>query len=87
VKYVGVDVHKKFCRVCLKDRDGNILDEFNIPNSRGGFALLLDAISGRRRPSQESTGNLWAPLYTTPGGGVQGVLANPKKTRAIAEAG
>ncbi|MHA1363459.1 MAG: IS110 family transposase, partial [Candidatus Freyarchaeota archaeon] len=88
MKYVGVDVHKKFCRVCLKDRDGVILDEFSIPNSRGGFALLLDAVGdGEAKAVIESTGNFWVPLYTAlEEAGVEVVLANPKKTRAIAEA-
>ena len=46
MKYVGVDVHKKFCRVCVKNRDGIILDEFSVPNDRGGFTRLLDAVGG-----------------------------------------
>ena len=88
MKYVGVDVHKKFCRVCVKDRDGIILDEFNIPNDRGGFTRLLDAVGGGEAKAViESTGNFWIPLYTAlEEAGVEVVLANPKKTRAIAEA-
>ncbi|MEX2704207.1 MAG: transposase [Candidatus Freyrarchaeum guaymaensis] len=88
MKYVGVDVHKKFCRVCVKDRDGNILDEFSIPNDRGGFTRLLDAVGGGEAKAViESTGNFWIPLYTAlEEAGVEVVLANPKKTRAIAEA-
>ncbi len=70
MKYVGVDVHKKFCRVCVKNRDGIILDEFSIPNDRGGFTRLLDAVGGGEAKAViESTGNLWIPLYTAPGGG------------------
>lgn len=71
VKHVGVDAHKRFCRVCVKDRDGIILDEFNIPNGGGGFALLLDALDGEAKAVIESTGNPTGspPLYTAPGGG------------------
>lgn len=88
MKYVSVDMHKKFCRACMKDRDGNILDELTFSNNRGGFALLLDALGdGKAKAVIESTGNLWVPLYTTlEEAGVEVVLANPKKTRAIAEA-
>jgi len=88
VKYVGVDVHKKFCRVCVKNRDGIILDEFSVPNDRGGFTRLLDAVGGGEAKAViESTGNFWIPLYTAlEEAGVEVVLANPKKTRAIAEA-
>ncbi len=88
MKYVGVDVHKKFCRVCVKDRDGIILDEFSVPNDRGGFTRLLDAVGGGEAKAViESTGNFWIPLYTAlEEAGVEVVLANPKKTRAIAEA-
>lgn len=88
MKYVGVDMHKKFCQACVKDRDGNILDELTFSNSGGGFALLLDAVGGgEAKVVMESTGNLWIPLYTAlEEADVEAMLANPKKTRAIAEA-
>jgi len=80
VTYIGVNAYKKFCRVCVKNSDEIILDEFNSPNSRSDFTLPLDAIGGMEAKAvTESTSNLWVPLYTAFGeAGVQGVLANPR---------
>ncbi len=66
--YIGIDVHKKTCNACIKDREGNILRELKFPN--------------------KSTGNMWLRLYLgLEEAGVDVVLANPKKTKAIASRG
>lgn len=86
--YIGIDVDKKLCHACIKDRDGNIIKELNFRNESSGFDTLLDCIKGgEARAVIESTGNLWIRLYTRlEEAGVKVVLANPKKTKAIAEA-
>lgn len=86
--YIGIDVHKKLCNACIKDRDGNVLGELTFPNNSSGIDKLLDEINNRDATAAlESTSNLWLRLYTTlEESGIEVVLVNPKKTRAIAEA-
>lgn len=88
MRYIGIDVHKKTCNACIKDRDGNILRELKFPNKSTGTDKLLDVIDGREAKAViESTGNMWLRLYRgLEEAGVDVVLANPKKTKAIAEA-
>lgn len=86
--YIGVDVHKKLCRACIKDRDGRVHGELTFPNKGHGIEMLLEAIEGKKAKAViESTGNLWLRLYLSlEEAGVVVFLANPRKTRAIAEA-
>lgn len=86
--YIGIDVHKKLCHACIKDRDGKVLGELSFPNKSYGIDTLLDAIDGSDAKAViESTGNLWLPLYLSlEEARVEVILANPKKTKAIAEA-
>jgi hypothetical protein len=46
--YVGIDVHKKLCNACIKDRDGNVLEELAFPNKSSGIDMLLEALAGRK---------------------------------------
>ncbi|MGB3459304.1 MAG: transposase [Halobacteriota archaeon] len=86
--YIGIDVHKKMCNACIKDLEGNIQKELEFPNKSTGTDKLLEAIEGREAKAViESTGNMWLRLYLgLEEAGVEVVLANPKKTKAIAEA-
>lgn len=86
--YIGIDVHKKLCNACIKDRDGNVLGEMAFPNKSYGIDMLLEAIDGKKAKAViESTGNLWLRLYLSlEEAGVDVLLANPQKTKAIAEA-
>jgi len=88
---VGIDVHKKRCQACLKDEKGKLIQELTIPNSIEGaeqLARLLEGY-GEAKIALESTGNLWVRIYDTLnqyGAPFKLVLANPYKTRIIAEA-
>jgi transposase len=86
--YIGIDVHKKLCNACIKDRDGNVLGELTFPNKEHGIDMLLETIDGKKAKAViESTSNLWLRLYLgLEEAGVKVILANPKKTKAIAEA-
>jgi transposase len=86
--YVGIDVHKKLCYACIKDRDGNVLEELTFPNKGHGIDTLLEVIADRKAKAViESTCNLWIRLYLSlEEAGMEVILANPKKTKAIAEA-
>jgi transposase len=76
------------CNACIKDLEGNIQKELEFPNKSTGTDKLLEAIEGREAKAViESTGNMWLRLYLgLEAAGVDVVLANPKKTKAIAEA-
>ncbi|MFQ5833745.1 MAG: IS110 family transposase [Candidatus Thorarchaeota archaeon] len=86
--YIGIDVHKKFCYACIKDKRGVLLEEFRFLNTDQGFTRLLRAIGARPTKAViESTGNLWLRLFLTlEESGVEVILSNPSKTKAIAEA-
>lgn len=86
--YIGIDVHKKICTACIKDREGRVVDELTFPNTSYGIDMLLEAIDGKEAKAViESTSNLWLRVYLSlEVAGVEVLLANPKKTKAIAEA-
>ena len=87
---VGVDVHKKRCRACLKDEKGRLIEELSFQRDAEGivdFRNLLQSY-GEAKIVLESTGNLWIPVYDnlTENPRNRVILANPRKTRIIAEA-
>ena len=88
---LGIDVGKRKCRAALKDDKGKILDEFFFGNDRDGIHNLLSRIQSHGKCSTravlESTGNMWMKIHDTlEDNGIDTVLANPYKTRIIAEA-
>jgi len=63
VKYTGINMHRIY-RVCVKNRGGIILNEFNLPNGRSGFILPLDTIGDEEAKAlTESKSNL---AHSTP---------------------
>src|SRR3954470_19196493 len=89
MNHLGIDVGKRRCRAALKDDKGNILDEFFFSNERNGIHNLLSRIQshGKCVAVLESTGNLWMRIHDTLEEiGIDTKLANPYKTRIIAEA-
>lgn len=86
-RYIGLDVSKRKCRACIMDYEGFVLDEFNFENSNDGIDDLLTKLSIDDKIVMESTGNLWLNIYDKlEDNGIQCVLANPMKTKAIASA-
>ena len=88
---LGIDVGKRKCRAALKDDKGKILDEFFFGNDRDGIHNLLSRIQSHGKCSTravlESTGNMWMKIHDTlEENGIDTILANPYKTRIIAEA-
>jgi len=86
--YIGIDVHKKFCVACIKDKEGTVLAQLKFLNKSRGMDKLLEIVDGRpAKAVVESTGNLWLRLFNTlEEAGVEVILSNPSKTKAIAEA-
>lgn len=85
--YIGIDIDKKKCVACLQDKTGRILYGMKFENRKSGFQNLLKLLKGRKAKAViESTGNLWIRLYTAlEESGIEVKLANPYKTRVIAE--
>ncbi len=85
---IGIDVGKKSFQACLKDEQGNILGEFSLENSGFGARRLVEAVKGMpARAAIEANGNHRVRLHDLlEERGIDTVLANPVKTRLIAEA-
>ena len=87
--YVGIDIGKKRCAACVTDENGQIQRELIYRNTRTGIIELAEILEGHGECTAvvESTGNLWLKTYEVQEGNEVPVkLANPLKTRAIAEA-
>ncbi|HXS59460.1 MAG TPA: IS110 family transposase [Candidatus Sulfopaludibacter sp.] len=88
---LGIDVGKRKCRAALKDDKGKILDEFFFGNDKDGIHNLLSRIQSHGKCSTravlESTGNMWMKIHDMlEENEIDTKLANPYKTRIIAEA-
>ena len=87
---IAVDIGKRRCIVCIMNDKGTILEETSYDNtSRDADSFAKQAIRkyGICRAVCESTGNLWIKTYEAfEKHGICVRLANPLKTRAIAEA-
>ena len=91
MNHLGIDVGKRKCRAAIKDDKGKILDEFFFGNDGSGIHSLLSRIQSLGecsiRAVLESTGNMWIRIHDTlEDNGIDTVLANPYKTKIIAEA-
>jgi transposase len=88
--YVGVDIGKKNCVTCIMDQEGAISEMSSFPNTSSDafeYARQLLKKYGKCKAVVESTGNMWMKTYEAfESNGIQVKLANPVKTRAIAEA-
>lgn len=87
MNYIGMDIHKQFTVAVAKDRDGNLLAEDKFDNSRKNFGeFLRDFKQEETKIVMEST-SVWEPIYDLIEDMNYSIkLANPLKTRAIAEA-
>jgi transposase len=91
LNHLGIDVGKKKCRVALKDDRGKILDEFFFGNNSQGILELIERTHnhGTKKCNAvlESTGNMWMRIHDTlEDNGIDTILANPYKTKIIAQA-
>lgn len=90
LKNITVDIGKKKCVVCIMDENGTILDETSFDNTLNDASLFAEQTMQRYQKCQavcESTGNLWIKTHDSfEKHGIPVKLANPLKTRAIAEA-
>ena len=87
MNYVGIDIHKKYSVACVQDEKGQIIRRERIEGNRvEGFQRCLKG--ERSRAVIEASWN-WAKIYEILEG-LEGleevVLANPLRTRLIADA-
>lgn len=87
MNYIGMDIHKQFTVAVAKDKDGNKLAEEKFDNSKDNFEKFLKGfLPGETKIVIEST-SVWEYIYDLlEGMSYKTILANPVKTRAIAEA-
>ena len=91
MNHLGIDVGKRKCRGALKDDRGKILDEFFFGNNSQGILELIKRTQNYRTKKcnavLESTGNMWMRIHDTlEDNGIDTILANPYKTKIIAQA-
>ena len=86
--HVGIDHHKRYSHVNLLDDSGTILWEGRLGNDRSTFeSLKAKFIGDTPVRSVLEAGRNWGPLFDTLDElGMNPILANPIKVRAIAEA-
>ena len=91
LNYIGVDIGKRNCIVCIMDSNRSIIKETNYYNTleqAESFASSIKRKHGTESTAVcESTGNLWLKTYQAfEKHDIDVKLANPLKTKAIAEA-
>lgn len=84
--YAGVDAHKKYSQVVLTDDHGNRIAQASLSNDLGCFQNFFKQATEPVKAVVEA-GRTWGVIYDLLESiGVEPFLANPLKTRAIAEA-
>jgi len=85
MKYVGIDLHKRFSVASVVDEKGKLIEQRKLPNG----IEIKEFLEGHSSPLQvavEATGN-WQWLYELlEGEGIEVKLSHPLKTKAIASA-
>jgi transposase len=87
IRYVGLDVHKRFVEVCILDPQGKVRYRGQVDCRRGA---LQHFAQHRLRQSDhvalEATTNTWPVVEILRASVARVVVGNPLKTKAIAEA-
>ncbi len=90
MKSIGMDIGKKKCFVCVMDEKGIILEESGYDNTlhdANAFARNMKQKYKKCQAVCESAGNMWMKTFESfEKNNIPIKLANPLKTRAIAEA-
>jgi transposase len=84
--YAGVDAHKKYSRVVVTDNHGTKIAQASLSNDLSCFQEFFSQATQPVKAVVEA-GRTWGVIYDLLESiGIEPVLANPLKTRAIAEA-
>src|SRR3989344_4184478 len=87
MNYIGMDIHKQFTVAVAKDRDGNLLAEEKFDNHKCNFEKFLEEFNPEETKIVIESSSIWEYIYEM----LEEMkfeikLANPIKTRTIAEA-
>jgi len=84
--YAGVDTHKKYSRIIVTDQSGNKVAQASLSNDQASFNEFFQKLDEPTKSVVEA-GRNWGIIYDMLEDlGAKPILANPLKTRAIAEA-
>jgi len=87
MNYIGMDIHKQFTVAVVKDKEGNELDNEKFDNSQENFRKFLFPYSPEETKIVMESTSVWEPIFDIiEDMKYQIKLANPIKTRAIADA-
>jgi transposase len=87
MNYIGMDIHKQFTVAVVKDKDGIELENEKFDNSKESFKRFLSVYPAAETEIVMESTSVWEPIYDIIDEMEYKVkLANPFKTRAIAEA-
>jgi transposase len=85
--YIGMDIHKEFTVAVAKDRDGNLLAKDKFTNTKKNFEKFFKCFPPNETVAVMESTSVWEYIYEIlEEMGYSPKLANPVKTRAIAEA-
>ena len=87
MNYIGMDIHKQFTVVVVKDKEGKELEIEKFNNDKENFQKFLKIYKPEETEIVMESTSVWEPIYDM----IEDMkypikLANPVKTRAIAEA-
>ena len=85
MKYIGIDIGKRSCSVCIKDAAVKIVHETKYTNTVHDAEMFIKELPrGKYAAVCESTGNMWLKTYETlEKNKIPVTLANPLKTKAL----
>lgn len=87
MNYIGMDIHKQFTVAVVKDKEGNELTSEKFENNRENFESLLKNFKPEETKIVLESTSVWEYIFDLlEEMGYEVILANPVKTRAIAEA-
>lgn len=85
-EFIGIDHHKKFCQVIVKDREGNVLKRGRVRTNHDAFAKFLGEANGALRMATYEAGPRYRPLHRWLEEMVdESVMANPGRLKLISE--
>jgi transposase len=86
MNYIGMDIHKQFTVAVVKDKDGNKIETEKFENSKDSFRKFLSPYSPAETKIVMESTSVWESIYDMMEDMNYPIkLANPVKTRAIAE--
>jgi transposase len=84
--YIGMDLHKNYLQIAVMDKDGNILHNSKVGNNAELIDGFFQSVDNNAKVVMESS-NVWYNIYQRlQEKGLDVILSNPLKTKAIASA-